>query len=269
MRRQHDVGQRAKLALLRERLVLKHIEAGGRHLAGLQRGNERGFLDDAAAGAVEQAHAFPAFCQRRLVDEIVRRIRQRHVNRDVVGLHEQLVERHHLNLHRLRPARREIGIVGQDAHAERLRALGDFGADAAQPDDAERLAEKLAAGEMLAIPLSGPHRGRGLRHGTGAAEDVRERQLRRGNRVAGRGVHHDDPALGGRFDVDVVHAHARATDHLQQWRRGKHLGGDLRFRADGDRVHVPHEFQQLGRSRAVGLNDLEARLLAQVGDALG
>jgi hypothetical protein len=60
------------------------------------------------------------------------------------------------------------------------------------------------------------HRRRRLGHRPRAAEDVGEGQLGRRDRVARGRVHHDDAALGGGLDIDVVHADAGPADDLEQ-----------------------------------------------------
>jgi hypothetical protein len=65
------------------------------------------------------------------------------VHRDVVGLPQKLVERHALDLHGLGPARGEVGVEGEHAHAKGLGTLRDLAADAAETDDTEGLAEEL------------------------------------------------------------------------------------------------------------------------------
>ena len=194
---------------------------------------------------------------------------QRHVDRDVVRLGKKFIERDALDLHGLGAARGEIGIVGEHPHAEGLGALGDFAADAAEADDAQGLFEQFDAGKALPVPLAGLHGGRGLGHRTGAAQDVGKRQLGRGDGVARGRVHHDHATLGGRIDIDIIDAHARPTDNLEQRRRGKNRRGDLGLRTHGDRVDVFDEFQNLLRRGAVGLGDFQARLRAQVGYSLG
>jgi len=46
---------------------------------------------------------------------------------------------------------------------EALRAIGDYRADVADPDHAERLAADLDAGELVALPFSRPERRHRLR----------------------------------------------------------------------------------------------------------
>jgi hypothetical protein len=150
-----------------------------------------------------------------------------------------------------------------------LRTLGNLGTDAAEADHAEGFLEEFDTRIRLPIPLTRLH-GRGsLGHRTGATEDMREGQFGRRDRVARRGIHHDHPPLGGGFDIDVIHADAGATYDFQKRSRRKDRGRDLRFRANRDRMDVFDELKNLLGRRAVGLNDFDARLLAQVGDSFG
>ena len=238
-------------------------------MTGLQAGDERRFLDDASACTIEQTHALFALCESGVVDHVQRVIRQRHVDGDVVGLDQQFVQRHAVDLHRLGPTRRQIRIVGHDLHAKRLRSLRYLAADAAEAHDAERLAEKFDAAEFFAVPLARRHAGRGLRHRTSAAQDVGEGEFGSRDRVAGRRVHHHDPALRGSLDIDVVHTDPGATHDFQQRSGRQHLAGDLRLGAHRDGVHIFHEFENLLGRRTIGLHHFETWLLTQMGYSFG
>jgi len=98
---------------------------------------------------------------------------------------------------------------------------------------------------------------------------VRKGQLGGRYRVTGRGIHHDNAPVGRRLDIDIINAYARAPHDLEQRRSGNHLGSNLRLAANNDRVHVSHETEDLLRRRAVSLNDIQTRLLAQVFHSLG
>ena len=269
MRGQYNIGERAEFAVLRERLFFENIQTGRSNFAGLECGDEGRFLDNSAASTVEDSEAWLALRERRFVDHVVRVVRHRHVHRNIVGLGEEFIQRDALDLHGLGAARGQIGVVGEYLHAERLRAFRHFRPDATETDHAEGFLEQFDAGKVLPIPLTGLHRSRGLGHGPRATKDVRKRQLGRRDGIARRGVHHNHATLGGGLDIDVVHADAGTANNLEQRRGGKNRGGNLRFRAHRDRMHVLDQFQYLLRRRAVSLNDFNARLLTQVGDSFG
>jgi hypothetical protein len=91
----------------------------------------------------------------------------------------------------------------------------------------------------------------------GGRDDGRLGRIRDHDPAAGRGVH-----------VDVVDPHAGAADHLQAFRALDQLRGELRARADDDRVVVAD--QLLERSLAVD-DDIETvaeELDPRLGDRL-
>ena len=101
------------------------------------------------------------------------------------------------------------------AHLEGTGALDHFAADAAQTDDAQRLAAQLAAHEFLLLPLAGARGGVGLRDVPRHREHHAERVLGDRDRVSARRVHDQDTGIRGRVEVHVVDAHAGAADHAQ------------------------------------------------------
>ena len=130
----------------------------------------------------------------------------------------------------------DVGVVGQDVHAEALRARRDELADAPEAEDPERLVHHLDAGELRALPLARCQARVRLRNVARQREQQRHRVLGGGDDVRLRRVGDDDPALGRRGNVDVVHADAGPADHLELLRPLDQLGGDLRRRADDQRV---------------------------------
>ena len=71
----------------------------------------------------------------------------RQVDREEVGLGDDLVERQQLDAHLAGAVGGHERVVGDEPHAERLGPVGDELADAAEADDAERL-----VGELDALP---------------------------------------------------------------------------------------------------------------------
>lgn len=118
----------------------------------------------------------------------------------------------------------------------RPRPLGHKAADAPQTEDGERLAEQLAAHEIGAPPLALVHGRTCL--GNVARSGKQERHSMLGGRddVRVRRVAHDDAALGGGLDIDVVHRHARAPDDLQVLRGIQQRRVDHRVRMHDERI---------------------------------
>ena len=133
-------------------------------------------------------------------------------------------------------------------------------ADAAEADDAERLALKLDA---LAVGLLFPL---ALTHGvardgkiTRAGEHVAHGQLRDGLGGSLRGVLDGDAIGLGVLDIDVVHADAAADDELELAALGlvDVVGANLGLGADDDCVELAQGCAQLFGSIEL-LNDLMA-----------
>ena len=147
---------------------------------------------------------------------------------------QQLVLRRHADADGLRRAPVPMErLERDDAHLEAAGAAGDLGADAAEADDAQRLAAQLDAHELRALPAcrrcsdacaSGMWRAQGQHQADGV--------LRGGDRVALRRVDDDDAAPGRRVDVDVVDAGAGAADDLQLAAGVEDVGGHLGLAAD-------------------------------------
>ena len=232
-------------------------------MAALQRIVQRRLVDQAAARAIDDAHALFHFLQRRGIDDVLGLVGERGVQRDEIGALEQFLELDLLDAEVQRALRRQERIVGDHLHLQADGAIGDDRADVAAADHAERLAENLDAHELVLFPLAGAGRGVGLGNLPRQRQHQRDGVLGGGDRVAERRVHHDHAAGGRGRDVDVVDADAGAADHLQLFRLlenfRRHLGG----RADRQAVVVADDFGELVLVLAeVGLEiDLDAAIL--------
>src|SRR5438067_1900912 len=85
-----------------------------------------------------------------------------------------------------------------------------------------------------------------LRNVAGERDEEADRVLGGGDDGRLGRVGHDDPAPCRCFDVDVVHSHARAPDHLEPDRACDQIAGQLRRRANDDRVVVCDSLRELG-----------------------
>ena len=140
------------------------------------------------------------------------------MERDDVGLAQELVERHErraeLPLGVLVPAR--VGV--QDAHREALRAPRERAPDAAHPHDAERRVVHVAPEEHRRCPATELA---GANEALGFAESPRGREQQREDAVRGRLVQdarrerYRYATLLRRADVDVVVAGPHGRDHAQ------------------------------------------------------
>ena len=134
------------------------------------------------------------------------------VDGDEVAFGEDFVEGAELDAEGLEALGGDEGVVADDVHLEAAGATGDFGADAAEAEDAEGLAAQLDADELAALPLAGGEGRVGGGDVAGEGEHQADGVLGGGDGDGGGGVDDDDAAGGGRVDVDVVDADAGAAD---------------------------------------------------------
>jgi hypothetical protein len=116
------------------------------------------------------------------------------VQREVVGLAEDLVDGDEGDVVLAGDDGRDEGVVADEVHAEGLGAAGDFEADAAEADDAEGLAAELGALQGFLVPLAGVHGGVGARDGAAHRDHEAEGEFGDGDGVGAGGVHDDDAA---------------------------------------------------------------------------
>ena len=160
----------------------------------LQRPGQRRLVDDRAARRVDQIRRPLHPRERRLVDQVPRLGRQRHVQRDDVRRRQQAIERH-----RARCAGSAAGARDVQRRACRTPPRArPRPADAAEADDAELLAAQLGAEhevERPALPAAAPDQALAFGQPARDAEDQRPGEIggRLGQHV-GR-VGDDDAAL--------------------------------------------------------------------------
>ena len=186
--------------------------------------------------AVDQPHAGLHQGDRFVVDQVRRFGRERRVDGEVIDVRQHVADffdARDAELGRLLGG--EERIVAEHAHLKRQGPLGDFLADAAQADDAERLVGELRAHEGLAVPLALAELGIGFGHAPRQGEHQREGVLGRAERVARRRVHHHDAQPRGGFLVDVVGADAGPGDRPQPLVSFQHVAAD-RHAAAADRA---------------------------------
>ena len=213
----------------RRRLLLEDIERGAGDAARLDRARQRQLVDEAAAGAVDEARARLEARQLGLAEEVPRVPGERRVDRDEVGPREELVELDAFHAQALGGLARQIRVVGDDLHAKAERAAGDLGADPAEAENAQHLAEELDALEPALLPSPGLECEIGGGQAAGHRQEKPQGVLGDRGGVPARGVHDDHAALGRGIHVDRVDAGARPADDLQPATRlddgARHFGG--------------------------------------------
>ena len=134
-----------------------NIQRSATQLSGLQGLDNSGFIQQLAASAIDQAHALLHLANGIGIDHSLGLRGETDMQRDVVGLNEDLIERSQSDVQLLRQTGRHIRIVANDFHAEGDGTTRDFDSDTAQADDAQGLATKLGALQRLLFPFAGMH----------------------------------------------------------------------------------------------------------------
>ena len=130
----------------------------------VERRGEIVFDDEAAAGAVHEAHAALHLGNRAGVDQVFGGFGQRGMESDEVGAGKERIERHFFDAEIDGPLGRQKRIVGNHLHAQTQGPLGNNRADIAAADDAERLAGQLDPHETRLLPFAGLGRAVGRRN---------------------------------------------------------------------------------------------------------
>ena len=151
--RRADQSARAEQRILLGRFLGEHIERCARDVPGFEAFLERSFIDQSAAGAIDDAHPGPGPGERLSAEDTARLVGERRVQRDEVGAGEQVVQLDLLDAELDRALWREERVVGDDLHLQAVSSVGDDRADVAASDEAERLAGELDAEEPVLLPL--------------------------------------------------------------------------------------------------------------------
>ena len=214
MRRGDHVGEADERRILR-RFLRESIHGGAGNLARAQSFGERGFVHKFAARAIDEAHAALHLRDGSGVDHFFGAGAERGVQRNVIAAGEKIGERNKLDFEFLGDLLADVGIVGQHGHFERLRSARDFGAHAAEADEAERFAAHFGSHRARFFPAAGVNGGVELRHGARERKQQRESVFGDADGVAAGRIHHQHAAARGGFDVHVIYADAGAADNFQ------------------------------------------------------
>ena len=250
MRREQQIRAIGVRVVGAERLDRENIERGAAEVPALQGRDDRAFVDDAAARAVDE-HGAALHCRDpRGIEQILRRSGERDVQADHVGRRHQRVERD--GAHAGTPERGvggiELRVVCDHRHADRTGQRRGPPADRAETDEPERLGLHLAAvAERVARPAARGDVGGGR---IGASQ---QQQRRRDHvfgdrlRIRTGGRDHLDSASCASLDVDVVEADAEPPDDFAARHRREQLAAHLCAVADDQRIGVGNDPAQLRR----------------------
>jgi hypothetical protein len=214
-------------------------------MLGIQGIDQRLLVDQAAACAIDDAHALLHLGQRGRVDQVFGFLGQGRMQRNKIGALEQFVEVYFLDADVLGAFRRQKRIVRDHFHAQTERAVGDDRADVAAADYAQRLGGDLDPHEAVLLPLAGLGGGIGLRNFARQRQHQGDGVFGGGDRVAERRVHHDDALRRGRRYLDIVDADPGAADHLQPRRLLQDFRGGFCRGADRQPVIIADDLGEL------------------------
>ena len=226
-------------------LGLEHVQCRAGDMAIVQCSFQGMFVNQAATGAVDDAHALLGPGDGVGRQDVLGFRRHGHMQGDEIGPRQQVVQLHLLDAQVIGAFLAEEGIIRHHAHLQALGAVGDDAADIAGADQPQHLAGDFHAHEAVLFPLAG------LGAGIGRGQFARQRQHQRdgmfggGDGIAEGRVHHDHAGAGGGGNVHIVHADAGAAHNLQVLRRLQDIGGQLGGAADGDAVILVNDLEQL------------------------
>ena len=223
----------------------EHIERGAGDVAAVEQFLEGHFVDQAAAGAIDDADARLALQQIFAAEDVAGAVGERRVQADEIGPGQQFIQRHLGHAHVLGAFRGEERIEGDHLHLQAQGAIGNDAADVAGADEAQRFCRHFDAHEAVLFPLAGLGGGIGLGQLAGQRKHKRDGVFGGGDAVAERRVHHDDAECGSGRDIDIVHPYAGAAHHLQIGGGGEHLLGDLGRGTDGEAIIIADDLDQL------------------------
>ena len=211
--------------------MLEDIERGAGDLAVTQRVSKGRFVDDPAAGHIDQPEPLLRPGQDARVDQVMRFAGQRHVKRYEVRFGHQFLERHQLDVELGGPLLRKHRVAGDHPHPKRLcsdrakqvalvaalRPRHDLGPerDRGRKQWRERPHMREARRQRTMHLRKIDHRLKRFRNVPRKREHHRHRVLRRRDRISRRRIDHQHAGPGRGIDIDVVDASASATDDFE------------------------------------------------------
>src|SRR5258705_1066735 len=149
MRRRDNFVESEQRMILWRRLLFENIQRGAGDNAGLDRTKKRAFINQSAAGAVDDPYAVLHFRESFRADNAARLGGQRRVYGQEISARKDVIKRRHFDLEIARLLRSDERIVADDLHAEGTRARRDGPSDAAETDNAQSFSLQLDADKFF------------------------------------------------------------------------------------------------------------------------
>ena len=224
------VGDEGGLAHVGAPFIVEDVGAEGGDVAGIERGDEGGFVDDVAAAGVDEDGAGLHLRDGVGVKQVDVFGQKMDVDGDRVGFAQEGVEVDGLDAADLE----WLGIAAEDAHAEGFAVLDGHFAEATDAEDAERAIGKLAAGVWADVPAAGEGVVDGAAQVSMAGEHQHPGALGGGGEGVEQGVvagdtEDADATLLGLGFIDVIGAGGGGVDDLQSRSAPEHGGVGASF----------------------------------------
>jgi hypothetical protein len=265
VRRYHQVLVGDKLfEYLRCRWLLTPDVKGTSHdLAGIETVQHGLFVDDAAAGYVEDDHAALHQAEFTRADHAPGLFIERGMDGDDVAVLVDIVVGDQLDTQVVGAFDTDIGVAGQNLAFEGLQSSCHAAADLADTDHAGGLAFQFMAGKGGPFPLAALQAVVGGRDVAAEGKQQRHGMFGGAVGVAEGGIDYDHPLGAGIVDIDVVDADAGPGNHLET--RGGIQQGlvDGRSAAGDDDIVPSDDRQQFLFFQAESHIQLDARFLGQ------
>ena len=254
--------------------LFKDIEAGSGDCFVAKRFDKGGFIDNGAAGGVDENGGRLHESEFGGADEVAGFGGKGNVEADVVGLAEEIFPGHAASAEFGFEFGREGGGVGiEDVHGKPSAAAGDGLSDAAHAEDAESAVVDVLADKEVDepfAPFAGVNEGVALDDTAGRGHEEGEGEVGGGFGEDVGGIGDEDAAGGGGRDVDIVVADGDIGNDADAVELGEDGGGEFIGELADDGLAASGALDQiLGGETFVGIDVIEFAMGADQFDRFG
>lgn len=255
-------------------LLFKDVEAGSGDCFIAKRFDKGGFIDNGAAGGVDENGGRLHESEFGGADEVAGFRGQRDMEADVVGFAKQLFLGHAAGAEFGFEFGREWGGVGiEDVHGETASAAGDGLSDAAHAEDAESAVVDVLADKEVDepfAPFAGVNEGVALDDTAGRGHEEGEGEVGGGFGEDVGGIGDEDAAGGGGRDVDIVVADGDIGNDADAVELGEDGGREFVSELADDGLAALGALNQgFGGQTLVGIDIIEFAMGADESDRFG
>lgn len=193
------------------------VQASAGKFSAAERFNEGLFINDTSTSGVDEDGAILHLVELGFAERLFGLLVERKVERDYVGLSEQLLLRFNICV-------RGVGVwvwvsvVVDDLHVKGGRSLGEGGANTSHTNDTQRLALGVVSGFQARLPLSTPSVDFSTVVLTQAREDEEHGGIGGGIVYSSRCVRNGDSLGLGSMDIDLIVSSTVVTNRLERSR---------------------------------------------------